>query len=127
MDRAAAEEDSPAGIPVGVGIREAEEDIPAVAGNPEAVADNRVVEGIRAAGEDNTRFAEAGIREAAGGSPAVADSPVAEDIRVAGDIPEGIPAAVDNRVAEDIRAAGEDNSRSAEAYRRKSYRTWRKR
>jgi len=71
MDRAAAEEDSPAGIPVGVGIREAEEDIPAVAGNPEAVADNRVVEVIR--------------------------------------------------------AAGEDNSRSAEAYRRKSYRTWRKR
>jgi len=111
----AVAEDNPEGT-------RAVEDNQAGAGSPEVAADIPAAEDIPVAAEgipaveDNQ--AGAGSPEVAADIPAAEDSPAAaEDSRVAVDIPVA---------AEDSRAAEEDNSRSAEAYRRMSYRTWRR-
>jgi hypothetical protein len=129
MRRAAAVvEDSPAGIRVEAGSREVAADSQAGAGNREVAADNPAAEDTPAAGGDSPADiqVEAGSREAAVDSPAAAGIPAAEGNPVAADSREGNPAAVDIRVAEDSPAAVEDSILSAEACRRMSCRTWRK-
>ncbi len=95
-----------------------------------AEADNREVAADIPAVEDNqaeadTLAAAAGIRVAVGDS--LEDSQAAAGILAVADSPAAVDNPADSPVAEEGSPAAEaDNSRSAEAYRRMSCRTWRK-
>jgi len=123
------------------GMRRAEgvaEGIPAAGDTPVAVVDSRVEEGNRGVVEDSPAVAGIpGVED----SPAEGDTPrVVEDNRVVADIPaaEDSPVEAGTRVAVDSRVGADTlvgvgspaavaGTPAVAAYRRRSYRTWRKR